>query len=45
MCGFKTAYLFRPLEFRSVSTEQKPIENEFDYLITDINELTPKLKI
>ena len=42
-CGFKTAYIFRPLEFGTLREEQIPHENEFDFITTAISELPAML--
>lgn len=38
-CGYKTAYIFRPLEFDSVHEDQYPHEHEFDFNSTSIEKL------
>lgn len=43
-CGFKTAYIFRPQEFKHIHKNQKPIPKEFDYMIQNISELETLLK-
>jgi len=36
-CGFRTAYLFRPEEFQSVTEEQHPKEDEFDFNLSELD--------
>ena len=43
-CGFKTAYIFRPLEFKELTEDQIAHEHEFDFILTDLSELTDLLK-
>ena len=43
-CGYKTAYIFRPLEFRTVKEGQEPIEHEFDFVLSSIDDLAETLK-
>ncbi len=43
--GFKTAYLFRPKEFKTLHKDQVPIKNEFDFMVTGIDKLATKLII
>ena len=43
-CGYKTAYIFRPDEFRTVEAEQEPMDHEFDFVINSIDELAETLK-
>lgn len=42
-CGYKTAYIFRPLEFKTVNQEQIPHENEFDFVTEGIIDLAEQL--
>lgn len=42
-CGFKTAYIFRPLEFRTIELEQFPRDNEFDFVAVGIDDLAERL--
>ena len=42
--GFKTAYLFRPKEFKTIHKDQMPIKNEFDFTVTGIDKLSLKLR-
>ncbi len=42
-CGFKTAYIFRPSEFKTLREEQIPIENEFDFVAEGIDVLAKQL--
>lgn len=44
-CGYKTAYIFRPLEFKTVTNEQIPRKNEFDFVIEGIDDLAEKLRL
>lgn len=43
-CGFKTAYIFRPLEFKVVKEEQIPRDNEFDFVTEGIDDLAEQLR-
>ncbi len=43
-CGYKTAYIFRPLEFRAIEEGQEPTEGEFDFVTTSIDDLAEALK-
>lgn len=42
-CGYKTAYIFRPLECQTIEEEQIPKEYEFDFVIESLNDLAEKL--
>lgn len=42
-CGYKTAYIFRPLEFKTVKKGQIPHDNEFDLMADGIDDLAEKL--
>ena len=44
LCGYQTAYIFRPLEFKTVKEAQKPKEDEFDFSIASIDALAKMLK-
>jgi 2-haloacid dehalogenase len=43
-CGFKTAYIFRPLEFGTVQPDQIAHDNEFDFVTTSITQLAALLR-
>lgn len=38
-CGYQTAYIYRPTEFKEERPEQAPIDGEFDYWANGIDEL------
>lgn len=38
-CGYKTAYIFRPLEFGAVKKGQEPVDSEFDFVTDSIDDL------
>ncbi|KGP62712.1 hypothetical protein EP47_13480 [Legionella norrlandica] len=42
-CGYKTAYIFRPLEFKMVKKEQISCNNGFDFVAEGIDDLAEKL--
>lgn len=44
-CGFKTAYIFRPLEFKVLKEEQIPRDREFDFIANGIDELAEQLRL
>ena len=43
-CGFKTAYIFRPLEFGAVRDDQLADEHEYDFVTTGIDQLADMLR-
>lgn len=42
-CGYQTAYIFRPLEFRTIEEEQRPKDNEFDFMTDTLDDLAEQL--
>ncbi|KTD46265.1 haloacid dehalogenase type II [Legionella quateirensis] len=42
-CGYKTAYIFRPLEFGTVREGQIPCDDGFDFVTTGIDDLAKQL--
>ncbi|WP_160149079.1 haloacid dehalogenase type II [Legionella londiniensis] len=43
-CGYQTAYIFRPLEFKTVQDNQIPKDSEFDFLVDSLDDLAEMLK-
>ena len=44
-CGFKTAYIFRPLEFGTVKEEQIPGDDGFDFVTEGMDDLAEQLNV
>ena len=44
-CGYKTAYIFRPLEFKTVEEGQIPVKNEFNFVTEGIDVLAEQLMV
>ncbi|MBL7478468.1 haloacid dehalogenase type II [Legionella bononiensis] len=44
-CGFKTAYIFRPLEFGTVKEEQIPGDDGFDFVTEGMDDLAKQVTV